>query len=257
MRIFKLAAGDGGGRKAVRTKVILGMAALCVTGQQAFAQDGMLSISLTGQSMIRSDIRATAPAAVPAIKALLKGDVNFTNFEGTIFQNGQSVAQGRGFLAPPASLDALKSFGFNLLSLSNNHAFDLKDTGLASTLRAVSERAIVHAGTGKTLAEAAAPAYLKTGGATVALVASASGLIAPGAGATENSAGVNELRIQAGDKVNEAIQEMSTAPGNSLYQGGCGAHPQEHPGSPRPCRSGDRLPAQSCFRQSAVLFRVC
>ncbi len=190
------------------------MAALCVTSQQAFAQDRILSISLTGQSMIRSDIRATAPAAVPAIKALLKGDVNFTNFEGTIFQNGQFVAQGRGFLAPPAALDALKSFGFNLLSLSNNHAFDLKDAGLASTLRAVRERAIVHAGTGNTLAEAAAPAYLKTGGATVALVASASGLMAPGARATQTSAGVNELRIQAGDKDNEARQELPATPGN-------------------------------------------
>jgi poly-gamma-glutamate capsule biosynthesis protein CapA/YwtB (metallophosphatase superfamily) len=198
----------------VRRRVILGMAALCVASQQAFAQDRILSISLTGQSMIRSDIRATAPAAVPAIKALLEGDVNFTNFEGTVFQNGQSVAQGRGFLAPPAALDALKSFGFNLLSLSNNHAFDLKDAGLASTLRAVSERAIVHAGTGKTLAEAAAPAYLKTGGATIALVASASGLMAPGARATENSPGVNELRIEAGDKENEAAQEMPATPGN-------------------------------------------
>jgi poly-gamma-glutamate capsule biosynthesis protein CapA/YwtB (metallophosphatase superfamily) len=202
--------------------VILAIAALCVTSRQAFAQDGILSITLTGQAMIRSDIRATAPAAVPAIKALLKGDVNFTNFEGTVFRNGQSVERGRGFLAPPAALDALQSFGFNLLSLSNNHAFDLKDTGLASTLKVVSERAIVHAGTGKTLAEAAAPAYLKTGlktgGATVALVASASGLIAPGARATENSAGVNELRIQAGDKENEATQEMPATPGNRPNQ---------------------------------------
>lgn len=200
----------------MRTQVILGIAALYVTCLQAFAQDRTLSITLTGQSMIRSDIRATAPTAVPAIKALLQGDVIFTNFEGTIFQNGQSVERGRGFLAPPAALDALKSFGFNLLSLSNNHAFDLKDVGLANTLRAASERAIVHAGTGNSLAEAAAPAYLKIGGATVALVASASGLIVPGASASENSAGVNELRIEAGNKANEATREMPAIPGNRL-----------------------------------------
>ena len=198
----------------MRTRVILGVAVLCLVGPQAFAQDKTLSITLTGQSMIRSDIRATAPAAVRTIKGLLQGDVIFTNFEGTVFEGGQSVEQGRGFLAPAAALDALKSFGFNLMSLSNNHAFDLKTTGLSNTLRAVNERAIVHAGTGKTLAEAAAPAYLKAGGATVALVASASGLMAPGARATEKNGGVNELRIEAGNRENEATQELPSTPDN-------------------------------------------
>jgi uncharacterized membrane protein YGL010W len=51
-----------------------------------------LSITLTGQSMIRSDIRAHAPSAVPVIMSLLKGDVIFTNFETTIVdeKKGQS-----------------------------------------------------------------------------------------------------------------------------------------------------------------------
>jgi poly-gamma-glutamate synthesis protein (capsule biosynthesis protein) len=155
---------------------------------------------------------------VPAIKDLLQGDVKFTNFEGTVFEAGQSVAQGRGFLVPDAALDALKSFGFNLLSLSNNHAFDLKGAGLANTLKAVNARDITHAGTGNTLAEAAAPAYLKTPNGTVALVASASGLMAPGARATENSVGVNELRIEAGGKENEANTELPATPGNNPNQ---------------------------------------
>ena len=78
--------------------------------------------------------------------------MKFTTFEGTVFQGGQSVAQGRGFLVPEAALDALKSFGFNLLSLSNNHAFDLKGAGLGNTLKAVELRAASrHAGTGNTL----------------------------------------------------------------------------------------------------------
>jgi poly-gamma-glutamate capsule biosynthesis protein CapA/YwtB (metallophosphatase superfamily) len=199
----------------MRALTLMSLLALCAGVGPALAQDKGLSITLVGQSMIRSDIRATAPAAVPAIKSLLQGDVNFTNFEGTVFQEGQSVAQGRGFLAPAGALDALKSFGFNLLSLSNNHAFDLKGAGLANTLAAINERDIVHAGTGNTLAEAAAPAYLKTPNGTVALVASASGLMAPGARATETGPGVNELRIEAGDKQNEANEELPATPGNS------------------------------------------
>jgi len=37
------------------------------------AQPTAITIVLTGQSMIRSDLRATKPAAVPAIRGLLSG----------------------------------------------------------------------------------------------------------------------------------------------------------------------------------------
>ena len=193
----------------------LALALLALAATPAMAADDTLTITLVGQSMIRSDIRATAPAAVPVIKSLIHGDVNFTNFEGTVFEEGQTVVQGRGFLAPAAALDALQSFGFNLLSLSNNHAFDLKQTGLANTLAAVTARGIAHAGTGANSDAAAAPAYLKTAKGTIALVGSASGLMAPGAGATADSAGVNELRIMAGAAQNEANQELPAKPLNT------------------------------------------
>src|SRR5262249_59307008 len=48
----------------------------------------------------------------------------------------------------------------------------------------------------------------------IALVASASGLIAPGARATEGRPGVNELRVQAGDRDNEAAEDLPDAPAN-------------------------------------------
>src|SRR5205085_9146781 len=112
-----------------------------------FAQrlEAPITITLTGQSMIRSDIRATAPSAVPVIQGLLKGDVVFTNFEAAVAEKGETVHEGRGFLAPPEALDALKTFGFNLLSMSGNHAFDLKVPGIQNTLREADKRNIVHA----------------------------------------------------------------------------------------------------------------
>jgi len=167
------------------------------------AQSSSFSIILTGQSMIRSDIRAHAPSAVPVITSLLKGDVVFTNFETTIVDEskGQSHMNGR-FLSPPEAMDALKSFGFNLVSLSNNHAFDLKVPGIQNTLQEASHLSLAHAGTGNTIAEAAAPGYLHTPKGTVALVAMASGLIDEGGSATANRPGVNELRVD-GNKPNE------------------------------------------------------
>src|SRR5258706_1098533 len=163
-------------------------AIVCTMGSAQRPQSPPITITLTGQSMIRSDIRATAPAAVPVIQGLLKGNVVFTNFEAAVAEKGETVHEGRGFLAPPEALDALQTLGFNLLSMSDNHAFDLGVTGIRNTIREADSRKIVHAGIGNNLAEAAAPRYLKTSKGTIALVASASGLIAPGGSARADRA---------------------------------------------------------------------
>src|ERR1700738_716869 len=180
------------------------LAIVCAMGVAVRAQSNAITITLAGQSMIRSDIRETAPAAVPVIQGLLKGDVVFTNLEAAVAEPGETVQEGRGFLTPPEALDALTAMGFNLLALSGNHAFDLKDTGIRNTLRETDRRKIARAGTGNTVADASAAAYLQTPQGTIALVASASGLIASGARATAERPGVNELRIMAGDRDNEA-----------------------------------------------------
>ena len=164
--------------------------------------------------MLRSDVRITAPAAVPIMQSLLKGDVKFTNLEGAVAQKGESIQEGRAFLTPPEAWDSLTTIGFNLFSLSGNHAFDLKVPGIQNTIREADKRTIVHAGTGNTLAEASAPAYLKTPKGTVALVASASGLITAGGNATADRPGVNELRVMAGDKQNAATEDLPDAPPN-------------------------------------------
>jgi poly-gamma-glutamate capsule biosynthesis protein CapA/YwtB (metallophosphatase superfamily) len=162
-------------------------------------QTGDFTVTVTGQSMIRSDIRVHAPGEVPVIKSLLAGDVRFTNFEATIAdeKKGQSHKDGR-FLSPPEALDALQSFGFNLVSFSNNHAWDLKVPGIENTLEEAARLRLAHAGTGHAIAEAAAPGYLHTPKGTVALVGMASGLVEPGASATATRPGVNELRVEGG-----------------------------------------------------------
>jgi len=183
------------------------------------AQSQTFSITLTGQSMIRSDIRAHAPSAVPTIKSLLKGDVVFTNFETTIVdeKKGQSHMDGR-FLSPPEALDALQSFGFNLVSFSNNHAFDLKVPGIENTLQEAKRLNLAHAGTGNTIEEAVAPGYLRTPKGTVALVAQASGLIAEGGSATATRPGVNELRVEGGKPNEEDAQRILASIRNARKQ---------------------------------------
>jgi poly-gamma-glutamate capsule biosynthesis protein CapA/YwtB (metallophosphatase superfamily) len=199
--------------RAARLPVVCAIA--CVMGAAVWPQSNAITITLVGQSMIRSDTRATVPAAVPVIQGLLKGDVVFTNLEAAIAEKGETVHEGRGFLTPPEALDSLMTFGFNLLSLSGNHAFDLKVTGIQNTIREADSRKIVHAGTGNTVAEAVAPGYLRTPKGTIALIASASGLITPGGSATADRPGVNELRVEAGGIENEATEDLPGAPGNT------------------------------------------
>lgn len=190
----------------------------CFTAAAQTSGAGAITVTLAGQSMIRSDLRQTAPAAVPIIQGLLKGDVVFTNFEAAVAETGQTVHEGRGFLTPAGALDALQAFGFNLVAFAGNHAFDLKVAGIQNTIREADQRKIVHAGTGMNLSEAAAPAYLHTPRGTIALIASASGLITPGGSATADRPGVNELRIEAGDKENEATTDLPGAPPNTPNQ---------------------------------------
>ena len=203
------------------SRLALAASALAIIGAigiAVWAQSSTFSITLTGQSMIRSDFRVDAPNEVATISPLLKGDVIFTNFEAAVIEKEQSTSDGR-FLSPPESLDALKALGFNLLALSDNHSFDLKVPGIQNTLRAVKSRKLAHAGIGNDLQEAAAPGYLHTPKGTVALVAMASGLIAEGASAQATRPGVNELRIEAGGKLNESTILLPPEPGNEPNPG--------------------------------------
>ena len=178
-------------RRAWLQRVAASLGLLLCMAAATQAQSPTLSIVLTGQSLLRSGL----PAAAPTITSLLTGDAVFTNFEATVFdpRKGQSPTDGA---VSPEALESLKTFGFNLLSLSNNHSWDFKVPGIENTLEQAKRLGLVHAGIGHTIEEAAAPGYMHTPKGTVALVAMASGLIADGASATGARPGVNELRIE-------------------------------------------------------------
>src|SRR4029077_17158179 len=139
------------------------LAILFTIGATAWSQSPPIRIILTGQSMIRSDIRLYTPSAVSTMEPLLRGDVVFTNFEATVAEKGQpneTAPREGNSLAPPEAMDALKEMGFNLLSLANNHSWDLRVPGIQNTIQEAKRRSLAHAGTGNNLKEASAPGYL-------------------------------------------------------------------------------------------------
>ena len=132
------------------------------------------TIAVTGQSLIKHDTRGTSkPAFQEVCEIIKKADLAFTNFEGTIAgRYGGWPLKGSFFdCSQPAVLDALHDIGFQALSLSNNHAFDLGPSGILSTLEEVEQRDFLHAGIGRNYQEAARPGLGWVGQRKIAIVA--------------------------------------------------------------------------------------
>lgn len=169
------------------------------------SQNAAFSLVVTGQSLIKSDVLASAAPDVQAVAALTRGaDFAFTGYEGTIAGAHGGWPMKSSFLhaSPPAVLDTLRALGFNLLSLSNNHAFDLGPGGILSTLEEAGKRGFAHAGTGTDLAAATRAAACHVNGASVALVAMDAGPQGEHVYATDANErmaarpGSNRLRVQ-------------------------------------------------------------
>ena len=164
----------------------------------ACAEPG-LRLTLLGQALIGRDLR-TAPWPDFALLAEMceRADVCFTDLETAInSQFAEAPTRDGMFLhaADPSVLDYLKALSVSLVATANNHVWDLGTGGIIGMLGELDRRGLVHAGDGKDLSAAAAPAYHCTANGTVALVAAASGSIREGAAATTTRAGVNELQI--------------------------------------------------------------
>lgn len=131
-----------------------------------------------------------------------QGDFRFYNLETTLNQGEFFASQfcGGSYLRmEPDVLNDIKKYGFNTVSICNNHSMDFSYDGLVNTKREVEKAGFVQAGVGENLSEAAAPKYLDTLNGRVALIGVTSSFYAP-ARAGEQSRrfrgrpGINGLR---------------------------------------------------------------
>ncbi|MDX0654537.1 capsule biosynthesis protein CapA [Sinorhizobium medicae] len=178
------------------------------------------TLAVTGQSLIKHDIRDIPAPAFREVQSLLRqADLSFTNFEGTILgTHGGWPLKGSFFgCSDPAVLDALGAIGFQALSLSNNHAFDLGPSGVLSTLEEVEKRGFFHAGLGRNAREVSRASIATINQRRIALVAMDGG---PGpdfmyaADADENRPerpGVNRLRLSQLLEVDDVAFEQIRA----------------------------------------------
>ncbi|MDO5316131.1 MAG: CapA family protein [bacterium] len=101
----------------------------------------------------------------------------------------------------------VKDMGFDVVSLANNHIWDLGEEGLLNTIRLLDENGIQHCGAGRNAEEAERPAVIEKNGLRVAILGYCM-YGNPWLGyvelAKENKAGVNPLDIK---KVIEDIKK--------------------------------------------------
>lgn len=120
----------------------------------------------------------------PALQAVARhfrdADLGFANQEGSLFdlrtfKGWQAAENGGGYpIAPAAVAKDLKSLGITVVSKANNHATDWGTEGLVATLQSLRAAGVAEAGSGMTLAQARAPAYIRTREGLAALVDAAS-----------------------------------------------------------------------------------
>ena len=100
--------------------------------------------------------------------------------------------------APNKDLRHLRTLGINVVTLANNHTYDLGSEGLLNTLERLDEMGIGHCGAGRNIEEARKPAIVEINGKTIAFLAVCQcGTVYVGyvKKATESEPGINPLDI--------------------------------------------------------------
>ena len=156
------------------------------------------TLAVVGQALIEHDPRQYLEAPLATVAPILaSADAVFSNLEVAVAEPGCDCRPTRDDVffhgAGPEVLDYLSELGVSLLSLANNHSWDYGNAGIVSTLEEAASRGFTHAGTGRTRAEAVAPAYRDVAGLRVGMVAVATVNQPPEAAATESAPGVNML----------------------------------------------------------------
>ncbi len=107
-----------------------------------------------------------------AVKAeLAGGDINIANLESPIATGGREYTGKQfRFRAEPAVAKAVRSAGFNLVTLANNHSMDFGGQALAETLRHLDSAGIAWIGAGENLDEARKMALYNIKGKKVAFL---------------------------------------------------------------------------------------
>lgn len=136
----------------------------------AFIGDVMLG-RLVCREIARRPPESFWGTALPVLRA---ADAVFANLECAVSRSTREwrrTPKVFRFGAPPEAIEVLKAAQISCVSLANNHVLDFETEGLIDTLDHLDEAGIAHAGAGRSLAEAQAPAVVEAAGLRISFTA--------------------------------------------------------------------------------------
>ena len=133
-----------------------------------------IDIAFAGEALISQGLRMYREPNFLKLVELIRGaDAGYVHGE-MLFHNYEHAPTdkrvGTYMRCDPRFIDDLKWMGFQLVSMASNHSIDFGEGGVVTTIENLNRHGVVHAGMGRNLAEARAPAYLETAKGRVALL---------------------------------------------------------------------------------------
>jgi poly-gamma-glutamate synthesis protein (capsule biosynthesis protein) len=179
------------------------------------AEQGDISIAVAGDAMIARRMRVfREPAFLKLVELVRATDVSIANLEFLFhdYESSWGWSHGTYTRASPHMLEELKWMGFDAVFTANNHAFDFSEGGFLTTLAHLDQHGIPHAGGGRDLDRARAPAYVDSARGRVALMSATStyadvSRAGPGRADFPGRPGVNALRRDTVHRVPRDILE--------------------------------------------------
>ena len=121
--------------------------------------------------MIRRPATQPGDAEVQAVFELLRSaNLAVGNMEGELANLNDFDGPLNGFVGSHLVAPDLRRMGIDMVNRAQNHLLDAEFDGMFSTNALLDEAGIVHAGSGKNLQEASAPAFLETEKGRAALI---------------------------------------------------------------------------------------
>jgi poly-gamma-glutamate capsule biosynthesis protein CapA/YwtB (metallophosphatase superfamily) len=164
-----------------------------------------ITLAAVGDCLITRGFVRDDPKLQPILSILRGADVSFGNFEMTLpepdmYPAGTGACGDLNNSAEGPMPEELSWAGIKMVGLANNHALDYGIPGMFATADKVGAAGLVHAGTGRNLEDARAPAFYDSPAGRIALIACAS-TIRQGSNATTGNGeipgrpGLNPLRF--------------------------------------------------------------
>ena len=141
------------------------------------------------------------------LRSLLSdADVAFGNLETPLTARGARAEKAATHRAHPDRMSDVHAFGFDVVTLANNHMLDYGVQGLEDTLDVVKRAGIVSVGAGMDRTSALRPAIRPTSRGAIGFIGLCAAL-PPGFAATDERPGIAPLRVTQSVAIDPAIQQ--------------------------------------------------